>query len=64
MMHGRQNIQGKSVQGNGLCLLWNKALSEVLNKVLNTLCWHSAELLNVNAGGTYINHCTLKEFKF
>jgi hypothetical protein len=34
--------------------------SEDREKHINTLCEWNADLLNVKAGGTYNNHCTLK----
>jgi len=36
--------------------------SEVRTKHTNTMCGQSVELLNVKTGGTYSNHCALKDW--
>ena len=35
--------------------------SEIRIKHTNTLCGQNVELLNVKPGGTYSNHCALKD---
>ena len=36
--------------------------SEIHTKHINTLCGQNVELLNVESGGTYSNHCALKGY--
>ena len=39
--------------------------SEIRTKHVNTLCGQNVELLHVNPGGIYSDHCTLKgEYTF
>jgi len=35
--------------------------SEIRTKHTNTLCGQNVELLNAKPGGTYSNHCALKD---